>query len=68
MCYKDKTWCNFYKDCVDSKKCHRVLTDKEKLQAIKWWGSEDFLICYLTDKPKCFNNGVSNNNNNEGTS
>lgn len=28
MCYKDKWWCSFYKDCYNAKTCDRALTEE----------------------------------------
>lgn len=65
MCYKDKTWCTYGQNCIDSKKCERNFTEEEKLKAIKWWGNEDFPLAIFAEKPKCFNDGKLCNNINK---
>ena len=67
MCYKDKTWCTYGKECVYSKNCGRDFNEEERLKAIKWWGNENVPVCFFSDKPKCYNNGTTDNNNNKGT-
>ena len=50
ICYKDMTFCTFYKECDNAKTCHRPLTPKVAKLA------EEFglPICQFTDKPECF--------------
>lgn len=55
MCYRDMTFCQFYADCKDGKKCSRALTDEVNAAADKWWGKEGAPICTFVDKPGCFN-------------
>jgi hypothetical protein len=50
ICYKDKTFCK--SDCVNST-CYRFLSDAERLEAIKWWGSEDAPIAYSDFSKNC---------------
>ena len=54
LCYKDSTFCTFYQECKNGSKCSRVLTDKVKEDAKRWWGNEDYPICIYSDKPDCF--------------
>ena len=54
MSYGDITFCGFYKNCIDGKKCHRAFTPKIKEKAIKWWGNENAPIAYYISKPNCF--------------
>ena len=54
ICYKDKTFCSFYKTCSKGDSCHRALTPKIELDAIKWWGSESASIAIFVDKPDCY--------------
>ncbi len=54
MCYRDMTFCTFYKDCTSADTCHRPLTDEVKAQAVEFWGSEDVPIACFTDRPDCF--------------
>lgn len=51
MCYKDRTYCS-NPDCDNS--CGRKFTDQDRINAIKWWGSDDFPLCvsdFHIDKP-----------------
>jgi len=54
ICYKDKTFCEFYKECKLGNGCDRALTDKLKKEAEEWWGSGEFPISYFIEKPDCF--------------
>ncbi len=51
--YKDKTFCEFWHDCMNSHACHRALTPEVLKEAHKWWGSEDAPICVFSQKPDC---------------
>lgn len=58
ICYRDMTFCNFYKKCSRAKNCHRPLTEEVLKQAKNWWGSfqttsEPPISVYL-EKPDCF--------------
>lgn len=62
ICYKDMTFCDFWKDCKNGETCNRALTDDVREKA-KEWTQDIFkdskndpvsLICIFTDKPKCF--------------
>lgn len=50
LCYKDKTFCSFYKECKVGKKCHRALTDEVLEKA----NGNNMLISQYMDKPSCF--------------
>lgn len=54
ICYRDKTWCPFGDECKKANKCHRAFSASDHYQAVKWWGSEDYPICFFTTKPDCF--------------
>lgn len=54
MCYRDRTFCSFNKECSAGDKCEIALTDKVKSDAEKWWGKPDAPICEFVDKPECF--------------
>ena len=51
MCYKDMTFCPYYKDCKDADKCQRPLTEKVKQDAERWM--KDAPICQFAGKPEC---------------
>ena len=53
MCFKDITFCSFYKLCTDGSKCHRALTHDVKVAAVKWWGNDDAPISLFVDPPEC---------------
>lgn len=50
LCYKDKTFCKFFKTCKNENMCKRKATDDifEKTKKV------GFPVCYFLDKPKCF--------------
>ena len=52
LCYKDMTFCSFYKECNKGKDCDRALTSKVKRAAKAW--SENIGIAQFADKPECF--------------
>lgn len=54
MCYRDKTYCEFYQNCKDGNNCHRSLTPDVKRDADKWWGKPGAPISVFTEKPSCF--------------
>jgi len=54
MCYRDRTYCQFWGDCKNGGECSRALTSEVKQDAIKWWGNNDAPIATYVDKPKCF--------------
>lgn len=54
MCYRDMTFCTFYKTCAKAKRCHRPLTPQVKAQAANWWGSDDAPIAVFGEKPQCY--------------
>ena len=38
VCFRDMTFCDAK---CGAKECHRMLTDKVRADAVKWWGSDD---------------------------
>lgn len=54
ICYKDKTFCTFYRECKDGKTCDRSLTEDVQYQAKLWWKSNNPPICQFQNKPDCF--------------
>ena len=54
LCYHDKTFCPFYKECGQGDGCSSALTDKVKKDALKWLGSSDAPIMEFSSKPECF--------------
>lgn len=57
ICYKDKTFCNFYKECKIGKNCARAFTDIVEEKAKIWsktYTPDEMLVCFFVDKPDCF--------------
>lgn len=52
ICYRDTTWCEYYKECSQGEKCSRALTQKVKEDAEKWMKNAP--ICVFAEKPECF--------------
>jgi len=50
ICYRDATFCPYYKICKDGKECSRALT-REMLSYAK---SAGLPICQFVEKPDCF--------------
>jgi len=54
MCYKDMTFCDFYKSCANAFDCQRKLTPEVRKVARKWWGKSNPPIAIFIDKPDCY--------------
>lgn len=56
LCYRDMTFCTFYKKCKNGKTCVRSLKQKIQKSADEWWGKGEGQapICVFSNKPKCF--------------
>lgn len=52
MCYKDMTFCSYWKECIKGKECSRALTP-EVIDAAKKWMKEA-PICQFVNRPTCF--------------
>ena len=50
ICYRDMTFCGFYKDCKLSRRCSRALTKKVLTQATRF----GLPVCQFKDKPNCW--------------
>jgi hypothetical protein len=57
ICFKDMTFCTYYKNCSKADKCHRPLTKKVKEDAKKWMKNPP--ICQFTEKPDCHSNNLN---------
>jgi len=53
MCFKDRTFCRFT-GCVVFNICPRSFTEELKEEALSWWGSEDYPVCFYSTKPECY--------------
>lgn len=51
MCYRDRWFCPFFRDCARAKECDRPLTD-EVIAAARATGMEDY-IDQPTEPPVC---------------
>jgi hypothetical protein len=54
ICYRDRTFCPFYTDCIHGDVCKAALTPQVKKDAELWWGSEEAPIAVWKDRPHCF--------------
>lgn len=54
LCYRDMTYCPFYKDCKSGDVCERALNNSVKKNADKWWGKPGAPICRYAERPECF--------------
>lgn len=54
MCYKDMTFCTFYKECDAGSNCSRALTKEVEEGDKRWWGNDNAPISKFVDKPECF--------------
>ena len=54
ICYRDRTYCTFGLLCKHGNTCDRVLTEKIKRDAKKWWGSTGAPIAVYQGYPECF--------------
>ena len=60
MCYKDSTFCEYYKRCWDGGNCGRALTPQVIKNAEEWWGDDNPPVSVFTEKPDCFvNKGIT---------
>jgi len=50
ICYRDRTFCPFWKDCKNGKKCGRAMT-KEIISYVK---EMNLSICQFMEKPECY--------------
>lgn len=50
MCYRDRTYCSFYKTCIVSISCPRALTE-EVIEAANKFGLP---ICQFEEQPSCY--------------
>jgi len=50
ICYRDRTFCSFYKDCAEGNDCVRALTKDVEQKSIKI----GLGVCQFMEKPECF--------------
>ena len=54
LCFRDMTFCPFWRDCADGSACDRALTPKVFDQADRWWGGPEAPICEFVERPDCY--------------
>ena len=54
LCFKDMTFCPFWKECKDGKTCDRALTGKVWDSAERWWGGDRPPVAVFAEHPDCF--------------
>lgn len=52
MCFKDMTFCANSDECGNTD-CPRKFTDKDRQDAIAWWGSDEVPIAWSDFKDDC---------------
>lgn len=45
LCYRDRSYCSWSNKCGNDS-CHRKFTEEDREHATKWWGDENFPVCY----------------------
>lgn len=50
LCYKDMTFCPYWRECANGKTCIRAITDAVVADAARI----GLGICQFTEKPECF--------------
>lgn len=62
LCYRDMTFCTYYKNCAKAEECDRALTPEIQKDADKWWESFKIdgspPICMFAEKPECYENKI----------
>lgn len=54
ICYQDRTFCSFYRECNDGAMCDRALTDEVLEDAKRWFGESGAPVSEFAYKPECF--------------
>ena len=50
MCYRDRTWCDYWTQCAKGDTCYRALT----LELEEHAKEINLPVCYFNSKPECF--------------
>ena len=50
ICYRDMTFCTFYKSCKDGESCERALTPKIKKEAEECWEGTLRFVCLVRNQ------------------
>ena len=59
MCYRDMTFCTFYKECGKGETCCRAFTEEQSTKADQWWGwngegESGAPVAFFCEQPDCF--------------
>lgn len=54
MCYRDKTFCDFWRNCGDGAECPKAFTQFVQEGADKWWGKPNAPIAKYGSPPRCY--------------
>jgi len=54
ICFRDRCFCPFYKECWHGDDCRIALTSKVEKEADIWWGKPGAPIDIFVEKPICF--------------
>lgn len=54
ICYKDMTFCSYYKVCKKGFGCRRALTKEVVKRAEEWHGNTNPPISQFLETPECF--------------
>ena len=57
LCYKDRTFCDFYEDCKNEPRCDSQLTDKIKKEA----SERGLPVSRFASHPHCFEQKENSN-------
>jgi len=52
ICYRDMTFCNYYKTCSNGKDCERAFTPGVQEAAERWMKNPP--VCFFAEKPDCY--------------
>ena len=57
FCYRDMTFCTYYKDCIKARQCHRPLTPQVEQEAEEFWKQSKLhgspVYSMFMSKPQC---------------
>lgn len=53
LCFRDRTYCDHFRDCAKADTCSRPLTDQVKADAQQWWGDCTAPIAVFAEQPDC---------------
>lgn len=65
--YKDMTFCTYYRDCTKGNDCFRSLKPQVLHDAKKWWGGDNPPFSIFSQRPECFEDKRTMNENHSNT-